>query len=84
MNNSAQLTTDDCSDRHERAAEIIADYESQHSFHLPSPWRPTVSTLLLRGLSDSSLHLIFETLMQVEYEAGRLQAPEPSNPSFED
>lgn len=60
--------------RRERAAEIIADYERQHAFELPAPWQETVPRLLLQGLGDPELHLIFETLMQVEYEAGRLEA----------
>jgi len=58
--------------RYEQADAIIADYERQHDFKLPVPWRFAVSKLLLNGLSDPELHLIFDTLMRVEYEAGRL------------
>lgn len=83
MNNKTQLTTDECCDRHARAAEIIADYEQQHGYQLPSAWKVTVGTLLLKGLTDPSLHLIFETLMQTEYEAGRLQDPGPCYTSLE-
>lgn len=65
--------------RHERASEIIADFEKQHEYELPAPWKATVGTLLLRGLGDPELHLIFDTLQQVEYEAGRL-AERPVKP----
>lgn len=58
--------------RHGRAEEIMADYERQHDFKLPPPWRDAVSKLLLSGLGDPELHLIFSALMQVEYQAGRL------------
>jgi hypothetical protein len=58
--------------RHERAEEIIVDYEAQHDFELPEPWREAIPRLLLQGLGDPELHLIFETLMRVEYDAGRL------------
>ena len=70
--------------RHERADEIIADYEKQHEYELPAPWRTAVGSLLLQGLGDPELHLIFDTLQQVEYEAGRL-AERPVKPwDFED
>lgn len=69
--------------RHARAADIIADYERQHSFELPQPWREAIESLLLRGLGDPELHLIFETVMRVEYEAGRLAA-RPPQPWTED
>lgn len=58
--------------RYDRTEEIIADYEQQHRFKLPEPWPAAVSKLLLNGLSDPELHLIFQTIMQVEYQAGRL------------
>lgn len=60
--------------RYGRAEEIISDYEHQHDFKLPLPWRVAVSKLLLNGLGDPELHLIFSTLMQVEFDAGRLAA----------
>lgn len=69
--------------RYERAADIIAGYERQHSFELPQPWREAVSSMLMRGLGDPELHLIFETVMRVEYEAGRLAA-RPPQPWTED
>jgi hypothetical protein len=72
MQQNTDLTIEQRIARHERAREIIADYEHQHEFVLPKPWVDAIGTFLLRGLSDQSLHLIFETLMQVEYEAGRL------------
>jgi hypothetical protein len=62
--------------RHDRVAEIIGDYEAQHQYKLSQPWKDALPRLLLSGLSDPSLHLIFETLMRVEYEAGRLVAPD--------
>ena len=62
--------------RYERADVIIADYERQHDFKLPLPWRTTVSRLLFHGLSDPDLHLIFDTLKRVEFEVGRLE-PKP-------
>lgn len=58
--------------RYDRVAEIVADYEQQHGFTLPQPWKDALPRLLLGGLGDPELHLIFETLMRVEYEAGRL------------
>ena len=58
--------------RHERAAEIIADHERQHGRKLPAPWVEAVSTLLLQGLGDPELHLIFETIGRVEHDAGLL------------
>ena len=78
---SNELSVDERVKRHEQAAQIIADYERQHDFKLPLPWHAAVGTMLLRGLSDVSLHLIFETLMQVEFEAGRLaERPAPTAP----
>lgn len=59
-------------ERHGRAEEIISDYERQHDFKLPPPWQVAVTKLLLSGLGDPELHLIFDTLMQVEFDAGRL------------
>jgi hypothetical protein len=58
--------------RYERAEAIIADYESQHRYTLPTPWRETITVLLLNGLGDTELHRIFETILHVEFEAGRL------------
>ncbi len=66
-------TKDQCIARGNRAAVIIADYESQHGFKLPEPWKATVEKLLLNGLTDAELHQIFDTLVQVEVEAGRLE-----------
>ena len=77
MTNSSEISVA----RHERAEEIIADFERQHDFKLPQPWHSAIGTLLLRGLIDPSLHLIFETLMLVEFEAGRLaERPAPIAP----
>ncbi len=83
MQQNTDLTIEQRIQRHERAAEIIADYERQHDFVLPKAWVDAVGALLLRGLTDPSLHLIFETLMQVEYEAGRL-ADRPAPPASGD
>lgn len=81
MTNSSEISLDQRVNRHERSEEIIADFERQHDFKLPQPWHPTVGTLLLRGLGDPSLNLIFETLMLVEFEAGRLaDRPAPIAP----
>lgn len=66
-------TDDQCTARRDRAAMIIADYEAQHEFKLPEPWKATVEKLLFNGLTDAELHQIFDTLVQVEVEAGRLE-----------
>lgn len=58
--------------RYHKADAIIADFESQHSYTLPIPWRETITVLLLHGLSDPQLHRIFDTILRVEYEAGRI------------
>lgn len=58
--------------RAERAAAIIAEFEQQRSFTLPTPWRATVEVFLLQGLEDHQLDRTFNTLMQVEHEAVRL------------
>lgn len=58
--------------RYERAQEIISDFERQHNFKLPAPWVVAAKKLLLAGIKDHDLHLIFQTMMQVEFEAGRL------------
>ena len=81
MTHSNDLSIEQRVARHERAAEIIVDFERQHAFKLPQPWNSTIGTLLLGGLTDPSLHLIFETLMLVEFEAGRLaDRPAPEAP----
>ncbi|MFA6700963.1 MAG: hypothetical protein WCS28_12445 [Thiomicrospira sp.] len=72
------LTSDEIVKRSQEADGIISDFEAQHSFTLPEPWRATIAVLLLGGLIDPHLHRIFETLKQVEYEAGRL-AEEPAD-----
>lgn len=46
-------------DRCQRVNEIIADYEEQHGFKLQPPWKEALPRLLLGGLSDPELHLIF-------------------------
>ena len=66
-------TDDECIARNKRAAAIIADYEGQHDFKLPEPWKATVERLLLNGLTNAELHSIFDTLVRVEVEAGRLE-----------
>lgn len=65
--------------RYEQANEIIADYEKQHKYELPAPWKKALGSLLLQGLGDPELHLIFDTLQEVEYNAGRL-AERPMKP----
>ena len=70
--------------RSDRAGEIIADYEAQHEFKLPQPWLDTVPTLLLHGLGDPELHLIFSTLAQVEFAAGRLEERPVDYAAFKD
>ncbi|MDR2156052.1 MAG: hypothetical protein LBE78_13690 [Burkholderiaceae bacterium] len=72
MASSNRVTKEQAMARHEQASKIIADCELQHEFKLPKPWRGTIGTLLLNGLNDPSLQLIFETLAQVELEAGRM------------
>lgn len=59
------------SDRYEQAEKLISDYETQHGFTLPKPWRDLIPSLLLRGLGDPELHNIFDAIAQVEFEAGR-------------
>jgi hypothetical protein len=58
--------------RYERAEEIITDYEQQHDFKLPEPWKSLIPRLLLQGLGDPELHLIFDAIAQVEFQAGRI------------
>lgn len=60
--------------RLENAENIMDDFEAQHAFPLPAPWREAVPRLLRGGLSDPDLHLIFQTLLRVEFNAGRLAA----------
>jgi hypothetical protein len=67
-----RLTKEESMERYERAEAIIADYERQHEYELPQPWKETVGFLLFRGLTDPELHEIFNTIMRVEHEAGRL------------
>lgn len=79
----SDLSVDKRLARAENAASIIADYERQHDFQLPMPWKEAIPQLLRRGLADPSLHLIFNTLMRVEYDAGRL-AEQPADYTLED
>lgn len=58
--------------RHGKADKIIADYQGQYDFTLPVPWVEAITKMLLHGLTDQDLHLIFNTLMKVEHDAGRL------------
>lgn len=58
--------------RYEQADDILTDYETQHGFKLPQPWRVTIPRLLLQGLGEPELHLIFDTIGEVEFAAGRL------------
>ena len=78
------LTSDERVRRSQQADSIIADFEAQHRFTLPEPWRATISVLLLGGLIDPHLHRIFDTLKQVEYEAGRLDEDPSDYKSFND
>lgn len=81
MKNSTALTIEQRLARHKQADKIIADYQRQHNYVLPQPWVEAVGTLLLRGLTDIDLHLLFETMMRVDFEAGRIpDAPPPKAP----
>lgn len=60
--------SDECCDNYDRAPALIADLERQHNMTLPAAWHPAIATLLLRGLSMPSLHLIFETIQQADAE----------------
>lgn len=70
--------------RSERVGEIVADYEAEYKFTLAAPWPDTVAQLLLRGLGDPELHLIFQTLAQVEFAAGRLAEQPVDYAAFKD
>lgn len=54
---------------------ILLDYEKQYNFELPRPWKEAIEKLLLGGLTDPELHLVFNTLQRVEHDAGRLAEP---------
>lgn len=58
--------------RYDQAEVILVDYETQHQFQLPLPWRELIPHLLLGGLGDPELHQIFQAVAQVEHAAGRL------------
>lgn len=75
MNNlMEEMTLEERQKRHEKADEILTALEKEHDFKLSQPWKEdALPHLLLRGLSDASLYKIFNTLMRVEYEAGRLE-----------
>nr|BBJ05172.1 hypothetical protein YBY_30210 [Marinobacter nauticus] len=60
-------------ERAERYKEILADYQQQYGFELPEPWQICVQRLLLGGLGDPELHLMFETYREVEGKAGRME-----------
>ncbi len=64
--------------RAQNADAILADFERQHGFELPGPWRGCIEVLLLGGLGDPELHRIFDAYAQVEHEAGRMEARKPS------
>jgi hypothetical protein len=70
--------------RYEHAEEILADYEAQHRFTLPKPWRDLVPRLLLQGLGDPELHAIFDAAAQVEFESGRLAEQPADDLGFKD
>lgn len=70
--------------RQEKAADIMADFERQHQYTLLEPWHEAIPSLLFWGLSDQSLHRIFDTLKLVEYQAGRLNPPPVDFSKFED
>ncbi len=71
-------------DRWEQVDRIIADYEGQHEFKLPQPWRDAIPSLLLQGLGEPELHLIFDTIAQVEFAAGRLAERPTDYTAFKD
>jgi len=60
--------------RCQNADAILKAFQSEHNFELPKPWKDAIEQLLLGGLTDPQLHLIFDTLKRVEFEAGRLSA----------
>lgn len=60
-------------ERAENAAAILADFQQQHGFELPKPWRECVEALLLGGLGDPELHRIFNAHACTEFEAGRMK-----------
>lgn len=72
----ADLDTNERLVRHDRAEVLIAALETEYKFELPLPWREVIPQLLLRGLTDPMLHVIFTTILRVEGEAGRLPGRE--------
>ncbi len=71
-----RLTEEQAFGRYERADAIISDYERQYDYQLPESWKLTITSLLLHGLTDPELHGIFETIVGVEIQAGRLPVRE--------
>jgi len=75
-NEMTKVQMDAAANRTQKADAILADYQEQYGFELPVPWQKAIGRLLLGGLSDPELHLIFQTYHQVEGEAGRMN-PKP-------
>ena len=69
-----ELSTEQKLGRYERADEFIARYQTEYGAPLPQPWHVAIAKLLLQGLKDHQLHSIYNTIAQVEHEAGRLEA----------
>ncbi|MGE4504057.1 MAG: hypothetical protein AB7D51_01820 [Desulfovibrionaceae bacterium] len=67
-----RLTEQQALGRYERAEDILADYQRQYDYALPELWRSTISKLLLKGLTDPELHDLFQTIVGLEIQAGRL------------
>lgn len=70
--------------RSQQAEKIIAELEAEYEFSLPKPWHNIIPILFLQGMNESGLHRIFQTVMQVEHEAGRLEVRPDKPLSFDD
>jgi hypothetical protein len=70
--------------RSQQAEAIITAFEEKYNFPLPKPWHDLMPYLFLNGIDENGLHRIFQTLMQVEHEAGRLEARPDKSLSFDD
>lgn len=66
--------------RHENAHSILADMERQYACTIPPVWRETITSLLLRALTDPDLHKIMTAILTIEHEAGRYTPPGGKHP----
>jgi hypothetical protein len=58
--------------RYDRAETILSDYERQYDYALPELWRNVITTFLLKGMTDPELHDLFQAIVGIEMQEGRL------------